>query len=298
MGKNIICMDKNAIYKFEKPAYNGGDRGENVMQYLAARAIRNSDSESAEFLVINNCGAFIDTDKPVKTARPDGRFDYQLIYVEKGNIKMEENGEARTVGSGEILLFRPHEPQIYTVLCDSTYYWIHFSGTLAERLLGFFCGRVCKCGPFPAFAEFCDQTVGAFASQKANYALFCAGRLVSLIALISQSLDADEKESALIDRALLDIHTNFTLSRTNDEYAKMCGLSKSHFIRLFHKVLGMPPQKYRTAVAMREAKHLLKSNDVTGTAGILGYTDVFYFSRVFKKTVGVSPSEYRREHKG
>ena len=265
------------------------------MKYITARDIRNSDRESSDFLSINNCGAFIDTIEPITTTRPLGRFDDQLIYIKRGEFELYENGTKSVVGSGGLVLYRPHEPQMYTSLRNCTFYWIHFSGTAAKEMLDFFKTRSQKIGTFPDFEEFCNSTISAFASQKTNYSLFCTGRLVSLIATISQKFNFDDaKENSLLAPAMLDMHTNFTLQRTNDEYAKMCGLSKSHFIRLFHKYIGMPPQKYRASIAMREAKHLLKSNSVSSTASILGYTDVFYFSRVFKKTVGISPSAYAK----
>ena len=267
------------------------------MKYLIARAIKNSDNESSDFLSINNCGAFVDTREPILTARPHGRFDYQMIYIKKGRILVQENGGKTTVKAGSVILFRPHEQQIYTSLRDCTFYWIHFSGTSVENMLSFFENRFYEIGVLPEIEEFCEDTMAAFASNKTNYPLFCAGKLISLIAIISQKIASDiESEDELIGAALLDIHKNFTVWRTNDEYAKMCGLSKSHFIRIFHKSLGMPPQKYRAAVAVREARHLLKSNSVTSTASILGYTDVFYFSRVFKKFVGISPSEFKRKY--
>ena len=267
------------------------------MKYLTARDIKNSDNESSEFLSINNCGAFVDTSEPITTSRPMGRFDYQLIYVKKGSLEVNESGKKCVAKAGSIILFRPHEPQIYTALRDCTFYWIHFSGTAAESMLSFFENRFYEVGVLPEFEEFCDETISSFASNKTNYPLFCAGKLISLIALISQKIAADvEGEDKLIGAALLDIHKNFTVWRTNEEYAEMCGLSKSHFIRIFHKSLGMPPQKYRAAVAIREARHLLKSNSVTSTASILGYTDVFYFSRVFKKFVGISPNEFKKNY--
>ena len=267
------------------------------MKYLTARDIKNSDGESSEFLSINNCGAFIDTSEPIITSRPNGRFDYQLIYVKKGALELFENSKKYKVEHGSIVLFRPHEPQIYAVQKDCTFYWIHFSGTAAESMLSFFENRFYEVGALPEIEEFCEDTIASFASNKTNYPLLCAGKLISLIAIISQKLASDvESEDKLIGAALIDIHKNFTVWRTNEEYAEMCGLSKSHFIRIFHKSLGMPPQKYRAAVAIREARHLLKSNSVTSTASILGYTDVFYFSRVFKKFVGISPNEFKKNY--
>ncbi len=268
------------------------------MKYITARDIKNSDSESTDFLSINNCGAFIDTTEPIITSRPNGRFDYQFIYVKKGLIELFDNDKKRDLGAGSLILFRPHEPQIYTAQKGCTFYWIHFSGTAAESMVSFFEERSVKIGDLPELEEFCDVTVNAFASQKSNYSLYCLGQLISLFATISQRiLDDESSENNLLRAAVLDMHTNFTVWRTNEEYAEMCGVSKSHFIRLFHKSIGMPPQKYRAAVAIREARHLLKSNSVTSTASILGYTDVFYFSRVFKKFVGISPNDYKKKLK-
>ena len=265
------------------------------MRYISARKTQNSDRESAEFLSLNNCGAFLELSRPLYTSRPEGRMDFQLIYIAAGTIELTENKKTCRIESGNVILFRPQEPQTYVVAADSEFYWIHFSGTATKDMLGFFEERVYKVGAFPEFEEFCKESVSAFAAKKINHELFCAGRLVSLVALLSQKLETDDTEiRSILNAALLDMHTSFTVQRTNEEYARMCGLSKSHFIRLFHKCTGMAPQKYLTALAMREAKHLLKSNNVSDTADILGYTDAFYFSRVFKKHIGISPSEYKK----
>lgn len=268
------------------------------MKYIAARSTKNSDAESADFISINNCGAFIETEKAVTTLRPSGRMDFQLIYISQGTLELTENTGNKTIESGCVVLFRPHEPQLYCVPKDSTFYWIHFSGTKVQDMLDFFKERVYKIGVFPEFEDFCRESIDAFAAQKSNYSLFCAGKLISLIALLSQKIESDGSfDRDKLRAALIDMHTNFAIQRTNDEYAQMCGLSKSHFIRLFHKCTGVSPQKYRTQIAMHEAKHLLKSNSVSDTAYILGYSDVFYFSRVFKKTINTSPSEYKKQHR-
>jgi AraC-like DNA-binding protein len=71
-------------------------------------------------------------------------------------------------------------------------------------------------------------------------------------------------------------------------------MSKSHFIRTFHETFGKPPKQYRAEILVAEAKRLLKSGlTVNSVADCFGYDDAFYFSRMFKKYMGVSPAKYR-----
>lgn len=222
------------------------------MKYITAQNTKNSDRESKDFFAFNNCGAFLELDRPLHTARPYGRMDFQLIYISAGSIELTENKKTCRIESGNVILFRPHEPQTYTVPAGSKFYWIHFSGTAAKNMLNFFDGHTHKVGAFPEFEEFCTECVNAFASKKKNHELFCAGKLITLIALLSQRFESGNgNEQDILSAALFDMHTNFTNGRTNEEYAKMCGLSKSHFIRLFGKFTGMSPQKYLTAISMR-----------------------------------------------
>lgn len=267
------------------------------LKYISARTVKNSDSKSTEFMSLNNCGAFIDTDKPIVTNRPDGRMDFQLIYIKKGAIEFTENGAKSIACGGSVILFRPREPQKYRTAEDgTTFYWVHFSGSEAEKLLDFFVGRALNVGNFVEFEEFCNDAARAFASGAENCQLYSVGRLLSLIALLSQKVGKSDaaRMREMLEPAVLDMHTYFEVARSNDEYASLCGLSKAHFIRTFHSVFGVPPQKYRTGIIMREAKHLLKGGMSVGdVADSLGFADRFYFSRLFKKYFGTPPKEYK-----
>lgn len=80
------------------------------------------------------------------------------------------------------------------------------------------------------------------------------------------------------------------------DYAKLAGMSPSHFIRCFKAELRVTPNVYYTRLRMEKARLLLRETDlkVREIAARLGYDDPFYFSNVFKKCVGVSPEQYRR----
>ena len=75
-------------------------------------------------------------------------------------------------------------------------------------------------------------------------------------------------------------------------------LSESHFRRSFRDAFGLSPVKYITMTRVAQAQERLRySNErLTDIAEALGFSTLYYFSVVFKKEVGVSPSEYRKRY--
>lgn len=82
------------------------------------------------------------------------------------------------------------------------------------------------------------------------------------------------------------------------EVAATVNLSESHFRRSFRDAFGISPVKYITMTRVTRAQERLRySNErLTDMAEALGFSNLYYFSVVFKKEVGVSPSEYRKRY--
>lgn len=80
------------------------------------------------------------------------------------------------------------------------------------------------------------------------------------------------------------------------DYAKSRGMSVSWFLRNFKEFVGKPPAQYLLTLRMNNAVSLLETTDynVAEISAIIGYDNALYFSRLFKKHKGVSPSEYRK----
>lgn len=77
---------------------------------------------------------------------------------------------------------------------------------------------------------------------------------------------------------------------------KMSGLSERSFKRRFQKATGLGPIQYVQTLRLEEAKQLLESTDtpIEGIAEEVGYEDTSFFSRLFRREVGITPTQYRR----
>ena len=76
-------------------------------------------------------------------------------------------------------------------------------------------------------------------------------------------------------------------------------MSTSWFIRNFKKYTGSTPMHYILSIRISNAESLLEATEynVTEISNIVGYGNPLYFSRIFKKMKGISPTEYRKRIK-
>lgn len=83
-----------------------------------------------------------------------------------------------------------------------------------------------------------------------------------------------------------DIHLN--------DLSRIAAMSDFHFSRMFKQVFGCPPYQYQVKIRMEKAKMLLSSGHVSvyETGLLVGYSDIFTFSKAFKRFYHTSPSTY------
>lgn len=98
-------------------------------------------------------------------------------------------------------------------------------------------------------------------------------------------------------RAYIDEHCAETLGV--EKLAEVACVTSSYLTRLFKRYLGTTPMRYRNAVRIEKAKHLLlvRSASVEEIADVLGFEDSKYFSQLFKSLTSLTPSQYRRKYR-
>jgi AraC-like DNA-binding protein len=81
-----------------------------------------------------------------------------------------------------------------------------------------------------------------------------------------------------------------------DDFADYAAMSRSYFSRQFREKTGYAVMDYFTRLKIQKACELLETTEmkVTEISHYLGYKDPYYFSRLFKKVSGISPSHYRQ----
>ncbi len=113
---------------------------------------------------------------------------------------------------------------------------------------------------------------------------------------IIDPVQVDRKIPGGVLNARMDMEMNFIRPFTLKELAKSANLSVPHFCAEFKRSFGISPVEYLIQVRMKHAAILLRdiNRRVSEIGGQVGYSDLFYFSRLFKKRFGVSPLEFRR----
>jgi len=111
-----------------------------------------------------------------------------------------------------------------------------------------------------------------------------------------------QKEYAepLIQRAIEWLSNNITKPVSIDDLATAMHVSYRTLNRRFIDITGMTPLTYLQALKIERAKELLESTpgDFEGITAKVGYEDVSSFRRLFKRSTGLSPAQYRRQFKG
>lgn len=143
-----------------------------------------------------------------------------------------------------------------------------------------------------------EKAYNVWQSKKNGYYYECMSILYSIIRRIKlhgEKYKSSDKTAQILPayEYMLD---NFTSPYFDyDQMCMKCGLSYSYFKELFIARYGISPVKYLTFLRMEKAKELLITGiySVTEVSVMCGFDSVYYFSKVFKSNIGVTPKNYR-----
>ena len=144
----------------------------------------------------------------------------------------------------------------------------------------------------------CEELVHIWNGRHRNSILMAKSLVFGLYYDLLQYWDSQHFNPAHYHRIMKAqeyIQSNYSRQLQQKELAELCGYSQSHFRRLFHAITGMSCSQYIISVKIGVAKNLLLSGtaNVSEAAELTGFSDIYYFSRLFKKITGYPPSHYK-----
>ena len=232
-----------------------------------------------------------------------GREDYFLIYVTDGIFNTKINDITHRLKKGAVVIFPPKFKFHYWGAPPSKYLCAHFTGSYAEDLLkdlGFPSEQ-----PYAQDGEFLPKIVDLFdkmIEQSLTNAPFLKQSLACLLEEILLTIATSKARNSgyrTLKSSIKYIHANYTEKIEIPHLAKLEGLSNSRYIVVFSKEMGKTPREYILDLRLARACDLLLSTDmeINQVGASSGYKDQYFFSKIFKKHMGISPQEYRKTHK-
>lgn len=258
-------------------------------------------------LVVGSCGTYHLFTRPrLPTYRPKGRIDFQILYIASGKGYFFINGKEEEVTAGHMVLYKPKELQryVYYGKDQTEVYWVHFTGRDVKKILREhdipLSQHVFYTGNSPEFHSLFRQMILELQSVRPHYEELLALLLRELLIRISRRLAEGKKQNVRLQEEMEEAARYFNRSYNQnisiEDYAASKHMSACWFIRNFKQYHNITPMQYILNLRIANARNLLvtTSCNVTEVAAIVGYENPLYFSRLFKKQTGMSPSEYRK----
>jgi YesN/AraC family two-component response regulator len=121
--------------------------------------------------------------------------------------------------------------------------------------------------------------------------------LAHIEAVLSHNRKLGNEAQRLVRKAMAYLHTGYAEPISRESIARYVGVSDDYLTRCFRQETGVTPMVYLNRYRVNQAKALLASGKetITEVALAVGFSTSKYFDRVFRREVGMSPSEYRRK---
>ncbi|MDF2723384.1 MAG: AraC family transcriptional regulator, partial [Paenibacillus sp.] len=149
--------------------------------------------------------------------------------------------------------------------------------------------------------QLCESLCGCSRSEQARERFRGQTHFQELMSWIFHHTRQEGKEDsrAAMDRTRRYVESHYSESITIEQLARMAEISPKYYVSLFKKTYGKTAIDYLTEVRVNMAKQLMLQEGVRlkDVAYQVGYNDEFYFSRMFKKEVGVSPTVYLKNRR-
>lgn len=235
---------------------------------------------------------------------PATRGQYIIHYIVSGKGIFKKGETTYSLSKGNIFLIRPDELIYYKAdeVEPWSYIWIGFEGDAICNLL--------------ELSGFSDNTDALYLPQcgyifkntkeskdlNQSQEIYICGKLYELFAIMIENNSSNNPQNMpdlYVQKAKEYFNTHYSINISIEHIAYTLGINRRYLCRIFKKKMGETPQSYLINLRLERAALLLTQYNfsVGDVSRITGYTDIYNFSKMFKKKYGLSPMNYYKVHK-
>lgn len=241
--------------------------------------------QEGKYLSISPLDFGIEDCKSGHSFGPSVRLYWLLHFIISGKGTYTVNDVTYELTPGQAFLIKPDEVTTYTADKDEpwTYSWVGFSADMPSL----------KTLPYviddndlrKAFSNITEE----FSTENQAYAIMKIWEVFNAL-----TKGFTEKKTSYTERAIDIIRAQYMQDISVKSIAEQLNIDRSYFANVFKTDMGISPSQYIINFRMKKALHLLTSGkySISIVATSVGYSDLFTFSRSFKKCFGVPPQRH------
>ncbi len=238
--------------------------------------------------------------------------EYEMIIVKKGRLKLILDGKSFYVNEGESAFISggvvhggiPEECEYYCIVFDLASLFKDVA-LCSKSVAIFLTNADCFTGVYGAERKqsaIMREILYSMQNRDNGYDLNVIGLLWKLLGafvsepVISEGEQINKSQRQKLKDVLSYIRKNIDKNITLEELAQVSGMSPRYFCRVFKSMTGRTPIEYVNYYRIETASQMLitTGESVTDIALNCGFNDMSYFSKMFKKLKGISPSKFRQ----
>lgn len=295
------------VNKKKRDGFNG-EKLISLPEFLFNR--KPKDSSFLNSLYISHIGYFPKAAGHYRN-RPKGCTDNILIYCTDGRGWFSIDAEKHEVSANQFFIIPATDlPLRYASDTNDpwTIYWIHFTGSnlsILNESLSIKSLINPKTIPFDEHRIKLWEMIyncleKGYGDENLNYANLSLYYLIANFLFPQKNIELTQTSSEDIsDKVIEYMKANIAARLTITDIATKFAYSSSHFQNLFRTKTGVSPIDYFIHLKIQRSCQLLALSDlrIKEVAAAVGYTDPFYFSRLFHKIMGCSPVDYKSRNR-
>ena len=237
---------------------------------------------------------------------------HMLIYCTGGKGWIKIHDKEYQISACQFILLPPNTPYVFGANEQDpwTLYWLHFQGRLAQHFLS---GKPGPSYLLPGQDSRLQDRLELFEEIYSNFSLaytqeYMIQTSMFLYPFLSSFIQPEQfkhdktnnKDKLTFSMQVIHyMQENMGANLTLSQLATTFNYSVSHFSALFQKETGVPPMNYYIQLKIRKACEYIEltSLKLSEIALKVGFEEPAYFSRIFTKIMGITPSAYRRQEK-